>query len=191
MNLSRSIGPLLLLCSACRPASATDAETYVHRGTGFSFPAAVGEFRRAQIEQYNPEGTDVGVGYNLYSADKQIAVTVFVYPAPRVIGAAQRSACNDEFRSVKSDIEKAHAGARQLQEEAMPSPMPARQETGEKAVYEFGGNFAGIDQPLRSEADLFCYVSGPWFVAYRTTAPAKLDYLPDLKKLQRGLTWPS
>lgn len=165
-------------------------ETYVHAGTGFQFPATVGEFQRAQVEKYNPEETDVGVGYNLYSADKQIAVTVFVYPAPPVRDAAKPAACADQFRSMKSDIERAHPDARLVEETTVPSPMPARTETGRKSVYDFSGTFAGTQQALRSEADLFCYVSGPWFIAYRTTAPAKLNYEPDLMRLQRQLTWP-
>lgn len=190
MSGTRSVGFLLFLCSACRASPGTDVETYVHSGTGFRFPALVGEFRRAQIDKYNSEETDVGVGYNLYSAEKQIAVTVFVYPAPPAQGAARAAACEDQFRSVKSDIEKAHAGARLVEETSAPSPMPDRAETGLKAIYRFSGVFAGVEQPLQSEADLFCYVSGPWFIAYRTTAPANLDYRPDLAGLERRLTWP-
>jgi len=190
MGTNRSIGLLLFLCSACRASPATDMGTYMHPGTGFQFPAVVGEFQRAQIEKYNSEETDVGVGYNLYSGEKQIAVTVFVYPAPAVQDAAKPAACADQFRSMKSDIEKAHPGARLVAETMVRSPMPARSETGQKAVYDFNGIFAGTEQPLQSEADLFCYVSGPWFIAYRTTAPAKLNYEPDLARLERELPWP-
>jgi hypothetical protein len=181
---------MLFLCSACGASAGPDAKPYVHSATGFRFPAIAGEFRRAQIEKYNSEGTDVGVGYNLYSADKQIAVTVFVYPAPPVQDSAKAATCAEQFRSVKSDIEHAHPGARLVQETALSSPMPDRRETGQKAVYDFSGSFAGVEQRLHSEADLFCYVSGPWFIAYRATAPAKLDYQPDLMRLQRLLTWP-
>ena len=190
MTAKQSITFLLFSCSACGASAGTDAGTYVHAATGFRFPATIGEFHRAQIEKYNPEGTDVGVGYNVYSADKQIAVTVFVYPAPAVQGSAKAAACGEQFRSVKSDIEHAHPGARLVQETGMPSPMPGRRETGQRAVYDFSGVFAGIEQPLRSEADLFCYVAGRWFIAYRTTAPAKLNYQPDLIRFQRLLTWP-
>lgn len=198
MHLSRAAVVSLLLCSGCGQSSSspaqpqTSSEPYVHRATGFTFPATVGEFTRAQISKYNSEGTDVGVGYNLYTPTKQIAVTVFVYPAPLAVDAsAQDKACAAQFESVKADIERGHRDVHQIAESTIPSPAPNFDNAGKKAVYNYEDVFAGTAQPLRSEADLYCYVSGPWFVAYRTTTPKNTDYEPDLRRLMHDLTWPS
>ena len=122
MTRTASAGALLLfsVCADSCQSSPAVAQTqqeagngpYVHVGSGFRFPKAVGEFTRVKITEYNAAATDVSVGYNQDLPGKQIAVTVYVYPAPNVLGPAQDEACSDQFRSMKAEIESAHAGAR-------------------------------------------------------------------------------
>ena len=57
-------------------------------------------------------------------------------------------------------------------------------------VFSFSGVFRGKKQPLRSEADLFCYVGGKGLIAYRTTAPTAVRYEAELTALMQRLRWP-
>jgi hypothetical protein len=199
MKFVRTTAALAALCSACgqsfsgatQPAQIETTGVYAHRGSGFSFPEGVGEFSRVAVTQYNADATDISVGYNLDRPGRQVAVTVYVYPAPPVEGeSAQERSCSEQFDSIKSDVEHAHSGARLIAQTAAASPDPGYDKAGKKAVYEFEGVFAGKEQPLRSDAELYCYVAGSWFVAYRTTAPRGIDYVPELQRLMRQLRWP-
>ena len=199
MKRVRTAAALAAICSgwgqaslaATQPGQIQASGVYVHRGSGFSFPEALGEFRRVAVIQYNADATDISAGYNLDQPARRVAVTVYVYPAPLAEGqSSQERVCSDQFDSIKSDVQHAHPGARVVAETSVASPDPGYDKIGRKAVYEFQDVFAGKPQPLRSEADLYCYVAGPWFVAYRTTAPRDTDYVPELQRLMRQLRWP-
>ncbi|MBW8911472.1 MAG: hypothetical protein JF564_06225, partial [Sphingomonas sp.] len=125
-------------------------------------------------------------------------MTVYVYPAPEVpaktpvaaMKAVQDRLCADHFEGIKADIVQSHAGAVLIEESETASPAPASfAHTGRRAVFSFT-DYRDKEQPLRSEADLFCYVGGKWLIAYRTTAPASVRYEAELAALMRSLHWP-
>jgi hypothetical protein len=149
-------------------------------------------FQRSNVDRYDAEGTDVGVGYNVNQPGRQIVVTVFVYPAPpvRADPPSRARACADQFADIKRQIVTRHAGASLVEEARRPSPSPGFRDSGWRATYRFDEVFAGREQPVQSEADLYCYVHGNWFVSYRVSAPVAVDYRGPLDAFMRALAWP-
>jgi hypothetical protein len=164
--------------------------TYFHEPTGMAFPTAVDHFRRTDIIDYSTNGTDVSAGYRL----GDIYVTVYIYPSPAVPAAedrpaAQASLCMAEFEEVKRIISR-HPGAQLVEEGAVPSPSAHHPRAGLRAVYALDAIGNAAPRPLRSEADLYCYVNDVWQIKFRATAPADLSYVPALSDLMHALAWP-
>ena len=183
-----------------QPKELNPVGNYVHSATGFTFPPALGVFKRSGITEYNSDKTDVSAGYDKVASGLSVATTVYVYPAPpltsigspqAVIDDAKEHLCAQVWEGIKSDIVRAHPDAELIALDQIPSPSSVFKQHGRKAIFRFTGNFGGSNQPLRSEADLFCYAGGNWLVAYRTTAPAGFDYSSDLGALMRDLRWPN
>jgi hypothetical protein len=183
-----------------QPEKLNPAGNYVHSATGFTFPPVLGAFKRSGITEYNREKTDVSAGYDKVANAQSVATTVYIYPAPpltsigspqAVIDDAKEHLCTQVWEGIKADIARAHPDAELVALDEIPSPSPVFKDHGHRATFRFTGDFGGSNQPLRSEADLFCYAGGDWLVAYRTTAPAAFDYRADLTTLMRALRWPS
>jgi hypothetical protein len=182
-----------------QPVVLEPAGPYVHQATGFTFPVALGPFRRSGILEYNAEKSDVSAGYNKVSGEGRIAATVYVYPAPTLISIGSQQAviddarehlCTQVWEAIQANIIRAHPGAELIVLDQIASPSPVFKKMGRRAIFRFTGNFGGTVQPLQSEADLFCYAGQRWLVSYRATAPAAFDYHADLDALMRGLSWP-
>ena len=151
--------------------------TYTHPGSGMPFPLAAGYFQRVKITQYDPQETDVGVGYNLYSMGYQVAMTVYVYPAQvtsigspdDVVAAAYASVRKSHFEGVKQAITDLHPDAVLVSEGPTTIEQDQMAYPGLKAAFEYEGSFFGRQQKLGTHAYLFNY--GKWFVKYRVTYP--------------------
>lgn len=201
----RPIGLLSALLFAATPM-ATVAEPllvtvegpYVHRGSGFVFPAAFGDFRRTTITEYDEAASDVGVGYDLPVKDGAVVVTVFVYPAPLASATSdpvsrdlqEEGLCIEHFAGMRASVIEQHAGAILTDEGQVPAPSSRHSRPGLRAAFRFESDFRGKKQMVRSEARLFCHVDGRWLISYRVTAPAAHDLAPDLDRLMTGLRWP-
>lgn len=164
--------------------------TYFHEPTGMAFPTAVDRFRRTDIIDYSSNGTDVSASYRL----GDIYVTVYIYPSPAVSAAkdrpaAQASQCMAEFQEVKRII-SGHPGAKLVEEGAVPSPSAPHPRAGLRAVYALDAIGNAAPRPLRSEADLYCYVNDDWQIKFRATAPADVAYVTALSDLMHALAWP-
>jgi hypothetical protein len=152
-------------------------DTYIHPGSKMPFPPSVGYFQRGEVTQYEPREKDVGVGYNLHSIRYQIAITVYVYPAPvtsigspdNVVEAAYAWVRKSHFEGIKGAVTDLHPDAVLVSEG--PTTMKQDQVTypGLKAVLEYEGAFFGREQMLGTHAYLFNY--GKWFVKYRISYP--------------------
>ncbi len=97
-----SVLAFLCLASCRRPAPRGAKElvavgTYVHQPSGRRFPEQVGRFRRERILQYDADGRDVSIGYNLEELTRLIAATVYVYPL-----------ANRPFEMEIQDVQEAH-----------------------------------------------------------------------------------
>lgn len=164
--------------------------TYFHEPTGMAFPAAVDQFRRTNVIDYSSNGTNVSANYVL----GDFFVTVYIYPSPAVsagkdLSAAQASLCMAEFEEVKRSISR-HPGAKLVEEGAVPSPSARHVGAGLRAVYTLDAIGNRAPRPLRSEADLYCYVNGDWQIKFRATAPADVAYVAPLSDLMHALAWP-
>ena len=72
-----------------QPQPIAASGVYSHSPSGFACPEAVNGFRRVALLRYDTEGLHVSGGYNGGTQSCPIAVTLYVYPAPRMnfIGA--------------------------------------------------------------------------------------------------------
>jgi len=179
---------------ALEPAPKDQARaTITHLATGFHFPSVVDGFNRVSIKAFNSVATDISIGYASLTRGSQVAVTVYVTPAPQVTAtsAAQAQSCDKQFEAMDRRFTQTHPGARQLVRGDVRSPSLQYAGTGRQVIYDYEDVFYGQRQTLRSETDLYCYVGGNWLIAYRSTSPVQVDYAPKLATFMRQLVWPA
>lgn len=186
--------------AAAAPLRIEPKGPYVHRGTGFVFPEQAGDFRRTSIIEYDDEATDVSAGYSyaVPTPERTTIATVYVYPVPPVADTADPAArkaqqdrfCREHFDTIKAEVAEKHRSTVVVEESKVASPSPNHRQPGLRAAFTFEDVFRGKEQPLRSEARLFCHVDGQWLIAYRFTAPAGHDLSPDIARLTAALPWP-
>lgn len=192
----------MLIASATAPARADPLlierdGPYIHRGSGYVFPRAVGAFERTRIIEYDAQAEDVSAGYALRAPGREMIATIYIYPAPPVIGTDRESValqrqvlCREHFEGIKQEIFEKHPSAKLLEEGMTPSPAPQKVAAGHHAVFDFEEEFWGKVQPLRSQADLFCYFAGKWLIAYRVSGPKAVDQPKEIAELLSALPWP-
>jgi hypothetical protein len=121
--------------------------TYVHRPSGLVFPEAIGRSRRVSARQFDADGNDVGVGYNVEEPDLQIALTVYV--RPRFEGAdGHPFSLEDQFKFERDTVMQHHAGAQSTPTQPAPAATAAR--SGLLRLLPYQGVFAGADQQVSS-----------------------------------------
>jgi len=172
---------------------------YFHRPARAVYPPQVGEFRRSKVYRYDPEGKDVSASYDLATPEGRLLITVYIYPAAAIVGAALQESggtaararlCGEEFGAVKAAISRQHGDAAPIDEGealALPGSEPGLRH---RAVYNFRSPFDGREQELRSEAHLYCYVGGDWLVKYRVSAPAAVESRKAVEAFLRAGPWP-
>lgn len=147
------------------PETIVESGDYSHSPSGYKFPIAVGGFERVNISRYDSAGLNVGVGYNGGTQECKVALTIYVYPAPKMsfIGAApevvqslEQQWLGSAYQAAKHDIESGHPGAvLKLEDSKVQNSLPGR-----KAVYQ-------IDN---TESVLYVFlVDRTWFLKYRIT----------------------
>jgi hypothetical protein len=183
----------LLLLTGCRPTvspggrptiAVAPAETYTHAPSRFSFPPNVGSFAREAVTQYDREGLDVSVGYNL---GQDVAMTVYVYP----IGEGKPdSSLEGQVEKCKRQILTQHAGAKVISEAPVTVSPGGQKRSGRQSVFTYTGRFAHRQQAVRSELCLFAV--GPWFIKYRVTYPVarQTEAEPAIRTFLEELHWP-
>jgi hypothetical protein len=171
---------------------------YTHRAADAVFPTRVGDFQRADLHQYDEKGSDVSASYNLPTPQGRVVITVYIYPAPRVgsIGggkskaAAQAMLCQQQFQEVNQIIASQHGGISPA-EEGGALPMPGVDASlGHRTIYHYSTAFDDREQPVRSEAHLYCYVRGKWLVKYRVSTPEAVDARGPVDTFIRTGPWP-
>lgn len=163
---------------------------YPHRAAAAVFPVGVGEFRRAQIHQYDDSGRDVSASYNFVTPNGRLLITVYIYPAPRVAESERNRLCAREFESAKDAIRKQHGPEVAAEKGRAVDIAGTRKERRHRAVFRVTMNFDGQAQPVRSEAHLYCYVDGDWFVKYRISAPIAVTAPGAVEAFIRTGPWP-
>ena len=192
-----AICPGLSSLAAAQNVKIVEADkAYVHKPTGMSFPPSVGNLRRDRVIEYDGDATDVSAGYNLDEPDGRIVLTIFIFPAPLIeagknVADEQERKCGEIFEGVKGEV-FIHPGAKLIDEGDIASPSASHMHPGRPAVFTLDGMaYVEVKGPLRSEADLFCYVGDKWLILYRATAPAGIAYERQLAELMHGIAWPS
>jgi hypothetical protein len=185
----------LLLVPACKPtgpvglpaqpAQPAPGETYTHQPSGFHFPPKVGAFAREAVQQYDREGQDISVGYNL---GQSAAMTVYVYPPQP--GAPDKSLAG-QFETCKNEIVGHHAGAKQTFAGPITATVGGQERTGRRAAYTLTEPSAARQQELGSE--LYLFTEGKWFIKYRVTYSAgeRETVEPAIKAFITDLKWPA
>ena len=84
-----------------------------HHKTGIVFPETVAGLPRGQVRTYDSKGLDMSAGYDLADVRNPVAITVYVYPAPKlvsigspadVVATARKHLTDRHFELVKQDI---------------------------------------------------------------------------------------
>lgn len=162
---------------------------YLHRDAAAVFPVRVGEFRRAQVYRYDDDGRDVSASYNLPTPEGRLLITVYIYPAAAAAPDERTGQCELEFESVKDAIQKQPSAAPVETGPALAVPG-THAERRHRAAYRLSLNFDREVQPVRSEALLYCYVGGDWFVKYRVSAPIAVAATEAVETFIRTGPWP-
>ena len=198
--------PLSILLIGCptrpRPVDqpqVTSADgAYVHEKSGMTFPIAVGDFQRVMVQRYDQDGLDVSAGYNLFDSRRQIAATVYVYPAPSLVSigspsqtvtSARSFLAKNEFEARKREITQPRPGARLIEDTEISIPIGGTVRVGRMATFEYEEKFAGKQQALRSHLCMFNYVGGKWALKYRITYPKHLEATSEIDTVLQGVPW--
>jgi hypothetical protein len=134
-----------------------------HAISGFVFPGRIGQFERAQMQQYNQTGSDVSAAYN---AGVLIAATVYVYPAPRQEGA---DVLVREYASKRGEVLHGHQGVTVLSESPVSVSQGGKKYSGKRGYFSYRDVFARTPQNVKSQ--LLVFRDGPAFIEYRFTYP--------------------
>jgi hypothetical protein len=183
----------------------TSSSTFVHSFTKLSFPESIGTFHRVNVQKYDQEGKDVGVGYN---SSIPIAATVFVYPgsndstpspSPKLENPGE-SLLNRHFEACKQNVLHAHPDAKLISEGPGTIVQGKNRFGGKKAVFSLGYKFGPAPQKSVSELYVFLIepnvkslLTGQYFVTYRITYPTDLKSRAEkeISSFLSELKWPA
>jgi len=202
------------LASSCETADSARSgtaqqpppSTFVHSFTKFSFPESVGSFHRLKVQKYDPQGRDIGVGYD---SSTPIALTVFVYPGPKdfallpspKLGDVSEGLLDGHFQTCKKDIIRHHSDARLITEGACEIVQGGNRFKGRKAVYSLNYTFGPLAKPQLSLSELYVFLVEPGlkflatdrnFNKYRITYPEtkKVQTETEVSEFMNNLLWP-
>jgi hypothetical protein len=179
--------------------------TFVHSFTKFSFPESVGSFYRVNVQKYDREGKDVGVGYN---SSTPIAATVFVYPgakdfallpSPKLENVSELLLVH-HYEACKQDVFRAHTDAKLIGEGLCTLIQGNNQFEGKKAVFSMSYKFGFASRESISELYVFLIepnvkflLTERYFVTYRITYPAdsKSQAEKEISSFLSELKWPT
>lgn len=177
-----------------QPADAQDpiesSGPYLHRAAGAVFPVQIGDFRRAQILRYDEGGRDISASYNLATPQGRLLITVYIYPAAEAARGKRTKLCEQGFESATEAIRKQYGSGASI-EEGRPHEAPGtHKRLRHRATYRVDMKFDGELRPVRTEAHLYCYVGGDWFVKCRVSAPMAVTAPVAVGAFIRSGPWP-
>jgi hypothetical protein len=165
---SNTLPPSFVLA---QPASIFASGEYVHKPSGFAFPATVDIFQRVELTRYDSAGLDVSAGYNSASTGCPIRLTIYVSPAPRVsylgadpalVKAMEARWLDSAYQQWKRAIADSHVRAKLIGEaESAQDGVP-----GKKAVYAVDGEQSEVSVHVAEHA---------WLLTYRISFPSACE----------------
>lgn len=187
------------------PTQQSAVSTFVHSFTKFSFPESVASFRRVEVQKYDRQGRDVGVGYN---SPTHIAATVFVYPGPKdfalvpspKLETVSEALLDQHYQICKQDVFRGHTDAKLISEGSCKIVQGNNQFEGKSAVFSMSYKFGFTAQESVSELYVFLIepsakflVTDRQFVKYRITYPTvkKGQAESEIADFMTDLVWPT
>lgn len=139
---------------------------YEHSASGLQFPERVGAFHRAEINQFDRAGLDVGVGYNYEEADASVAFTVYVR-GPLVLENGESASLGHQFFIERNVIRQYHQDALEVWSQEVEISDSQRTLPGYAAEFHYNDlfNFARRDVV----SFLYLFDRDGWVIKYRIT----------------------
>jgi hypothetical protein len=171
---------------------------YVHAGTGFTYPASIEGYTRGRIYQFDANALDVSAGYDSADPTKPLAITVYVYPAPKLdtgeltpeeADKAREMMAGRWYRAEKREILSGRKASSVVQEKQYALERDGLTFTAEWTVFEFTDRFGKTQQPIRSHLFLFRYVGDEWAIKFRMTHPKSFDATSEIESFLSKLPW--
>ncbi|AJQ94776.1 hypothetical protein [Gynuella sunshinyii] len=169
-----------------QPQQINTAGVYTHKKSESSFPEEFEGFTRVSTTRYDEQETEISVGYN--HKDLPIALTLYVYPEPKVfsfgspqnvIDLTRQTLFENEFKKSLRSIILSHENSKLLVSENYTLQQNGHIENGLHAELNYEENFAGKYQLLSSHFYLFHI--GKWLFKYRVTYPINLNIEPQIE----------
>lgn len=187
---------LIAVLFAVPPAAAVAQQdisapgTVAHRAAGTGFPERIGAFARSTVSRYDAEGLDISANYDLALSERQLRLSVYIYPAPRVAQAERGGVCSRHFNDVTAAIARQNGGATQLEAGAAPTVHDSEEGLGHHSVHRIRADIGGGVQDLRSESYLYCFIGDRWLVKYRASSPLGVVEREQIEAFIRAGPWP-
>ena len=130
------------------------------------YPEKLAGFDRTGFRQFDPDGEDASVSYNLLHEGKLtwVAFTGYFYPA-------RGESLDDDVEIAAAEVSAQHREAEVGETEVIEVTRRGKKREGRRVRFKFTHAFAGKEQLLNSE--LYLFAAGPGrVVKYRITFPA-------------------
>jgi hypothetical protein len=209
MGLSRLVSVLLvsLMIAGCpvmnqyylaQPLVITATGPFTHAASGMTFPIAVGDFQRATIHQFDEQGRNIGVGYNLFDPPYRVSTSVYVYPSPtiksfmspeEVIAAARVNIAAQVYELEKQQLTQAHSDVRLIDEKEITQRQMDSTYSGMQVTFEYEEISDSESRSVRTYLFLFCYVASSWTIKYRITHLKDYDASRQIDRFLNELRW--
>lgn len=171
---------LLAAPAVAQGVVANPSGPWTHAASGVAFPDTSGTFKRAEIQQFDKAGNDVGVTYQwMENGDTVGLSSVYVYPVKGDSCAASWQA--EQKESVTNGNKISDEGRA-----ASPSGATANAAYHAKMTMAF----STADNPVASSVYLYCVPGGKWLVKYYASWRGTGDREAETVKLVRAIAWP-
>ena len=176
-------------------------DAFVHGPSGVSFPERIGPFARSDLTQYDADGRNVSVGYDIRGGMFSMSATVYVYPGESVgsfladgdqVAEWTERVKRRELESNKAAIREGHAkdGMEEVFEDVVTVESRGGRHRGTKTSWDFTNALGTPGLRGTTHLYLFMGVGGEWIVKFRITHPRGIDVTKPTDTLFRGLAWP-
>jgi hypothetical protein len=153
-----------------------------HAESGILFPETVNGFARGEIRTYDSAEQDVSAGYDLGDAEDPIAITVYVYPAAKLISfgsdadfveSMRRTLADATFEDVKKAIIAGHPDAWLVSEEEAVLQLRGESLYGRSGKFKYRQRFGHQVEAAMSHVEVYSF--GKWLIKFRVTHPFRSE----------------
>ncbi|MBN2684697.1 MAG: hypothetical protein JXR40_05415 [Pontiellaceae bacterium] len=169
-------------CKSLEPIQSGANDASIHSYSQVVYPPNLGAFSRGQLNLYDAEGKDVSYGYNLMSRDDHVAVTIYSYPAPKLVSIGSRKSVvlnakrllfNQQSSAEIQDILNYNRPAELVESRAVENRMGTSEIDGLYAQFRYQEILGMTRNNVLSE--LYLFQKDKWLIKYRITYPAVIE----------------